>query len=248
MPFTVSSSREAHCKRKRRYPKEGYSLTHAARELDEKREATRTNEAKVSSVVNGLLTKWRANLLSGGSNNSMSYAGVKALVAKLTRNHPFHRNRSVFLDLGSGVGIPSIYVALRFGVRTIGVERCPDLVDLANQFAASAGVGHLCQFVCGDVCRLGPRWFCDERISHIFAFDARFGEATLQKMYRVLGRVKSPMVGCNPVSTRPFWPHVFEQVGGSSRSAKMTGRRATSFKFSVWENGAVAQAPCVSGN
>ena len=159
-----------------------------------------------------------------------------ALVAKLTRKHRFHRNRSVFLDLGSGVGIPSIYVALRFGVRTIGVERCPDLVDLANQFAASAGVAHLCRFVCADVCRLGPQWFCDERISHIFAFDARFGDETLQKMYRVLGRVKSPMVGCNPVSTRPFWPGVFAQVGGSSRSAKMTGRGATSFRFVVWDN------------
>jgi len=236
MPFTVASSREAHQKRKRRYPKEGYSLTHAARELDEKRDAIRTIEAKVSSVVNGLLTKWRANLLSGGSNNSISYAGVKALVAKLTRKHRFHRNRSVFLDLGSGVGIPSIYVALRFGVRTIGVERCPDLVDLANQFAASAGVAHLCRFVCADVCRLGPQWYSDERISHIFAFDARFGDETLQKMYRVLGRVKSPMVGCNPVSTRPFWPGVFAQVGGSSRSAKMTGKGATSFKFVVWDN------------
>ena len=167
----------------------------------------------------------------------MSYAGVKALVAKLTRRHPFRRNHSVFLDLGSGVGIPSIYVALRFGVRCIGVERCPQLVDLANHYAALAGVVHLCQFVCADVCSLDPPWYAEERISHVFAFDARFGTETLTKMYCVLGQVACPLVGCNPVSTRVFWPLAFSQVGGSSRSAKMTGRGATSFKFVVWVNG-----------
>ena len=237
MPFTVSSSREAHGKRKRRYPKEGHTTVQASRQLDDERRAAREKGEKVSSVVNRLLTQWRANLLSGGSNNSMSYAGIKALVAKLTRQHPFRRNRSVFLDLGSGVGIPSIYVALRFGVRSIGVERCPQLVDLANDYAASAGVGHLCRFVCADVCALDARWYSDERISHVFAFDARFGAETLTKMYCVLGQVASPLVGCNPVCTRVFWPPSFLQVGGSSRSARMTGRGATSFKFVGWRNG-----------
>ena len=237
MPFTVSSSREAHGKRKRRYPREGHTAVQAARQLDDKRHDARAKEEKVSSVVNRLLTQWRAHLLSGGSNNAMSYAGIKALVAKLTRSNPFRRNHSVFLDLGSGVGIPSIYVALRFGVRSIGVERCPQLVDLANQYAALAGVGHLCRFVCADVCSLDARWYAEERVSHVFAFDARFGAETLKKMYCVLGQVACPLAGCNPVSTRAFWPCTLVQVGGSSRSAKMTGRGATSFKFVVWTNG-----------
>ena len=202
MPFTVSSSREAHGKRKRRYPREGHTAVQAARQLDDKRHDARAKEEKVSSVVNRLLTQWRAHLLSGGSNNAMSYAGIKALVAKLTRSNPFRRNHSVFVDLGSGVGIPSIYVALRFGVRSIGVERCPQLVDLANQYAALAGVGHLCRFVCADVCSLDARWYAEERVSHVFAFDARFGAETLTKMYRSLGQVPCPLVGCNPVSTR----------------------------------------------
>lgn len=236
MPFTVASSRQAHCKRKRRFPKEGLSTVQSDRALEKKRKAVRDQERNVSTIVNGLLTMWRANLLSGGSNNSISYAGVKALVAKLTRKRSFRRHLSVFLDLGSGVGIPSIYVALRFGVRCIGVEKCPELVDIANRFAAQARVAHLCRFVCADVCSLGAQWYSDESISHVFAFDARFGAATLQKMYASLGRVKSPLVGCNPVSSRTYWPPSFAQIGGSSRSAKMTGRGATTFKFVVWEN------------
>ena len=95
MPFTVSSSREAHGKRKRRYPREGHTAVQAARQLDDKRHDARAKEEKVSSVVNRLLTQWRAHLLSGGSNNAMSYAGIKALVAKLTRSNPFRR-RALF--------------------------------------------------------------------------------------------------------------------------------------------------------
>ena len=65
MPFTVSSSREAHGKRKRRYPREGHTAVQAARQLDDKRHDARAKEEKVSSVVNRLLTQWRAHLLSG---------------------------------------------------------------------------------------------------------------------------------------------------------------------------------------
>ena len=146
MPFTVSSSRDAHGKRKRRYPKEGHTTVQASRQLSQKQRDARAKEQKVSTVVNRLLTQWQAHLL-GGSNNAMSYAGVKALVAMLTRGHPFRRNRS-------------------------------------------------------DVCSLDARWYAEERVSHVFAFDARFGAETLTKMYRSLGQVPCPLVGCNPVSTR----------------------------------------------
>ena len=85
----------------------------------------------------------------------------------------------MFLDLGSGVGIPSIYVALRFGVRTIGVERCPDLVPFNSPHLPEL---RICAVLCAQI---GPQWFCDERISHIFALDARFGDKTLQNEYWV---------------------------------------------------------------
>ena len=232
MPFTVGSSRDAHRKRKRRFPKEGTS--NVSRDLDAKRKVARERESRVSRVINSLLTKWRAHLLSGGSNNSISCAGVKTVVAKLTRKHPFARKRSVFVDLGSGAGIPCIYVALRFGVRCIGIEKCQSLVDLAEQFATKAGVAHLCRFVCADVCSLDPQWYVDEAITHVFAFDARFGEAVLEKMYANLERVELPLVGCSPISSRRHWPSTFVQIGGSSRSLKMTGRGASSFKFGVW--------------
>lgn len=47
-------------------------------------------------------------------------------------------------------------------------------------------------------------------------------------MYSVLARVdRSVLVCCCPVSSRSFWDPVWIQVGGSSRSAKMTGRRSS---------------------
>lgn len=67
MPFTVSSSREAHGKRKRRYPKEDQSSVQASQKLGEKRHDARAKEENVCSVAN----RRRANLLLGVSNNAM---------------------------------------------------------------------------------------------------------------------------------------------------------------------------------
>ena len=59
------SPREAHGKRRRRFPKEGHTAAQASRQLDDKCRSARAKEEKVSSVVNRLLTQWRAHLLSG---------------------------------------------------------------------------------------------------------------------------------------------------------------------------------------
>lgn len=81
---------------------------------------------------------------------------------------------------------------------------------------------------------LDARWCSEEHVSHVFAFDVRFGAKPLTNMYRTLGQVVAgPLVGCNPISTRRFWPRASVQVGGSSRSAKMTGRAATKLS-SLW--------------
>ena len=179
MPFTVSSSREAHGKRKEAVSQRG--PCHVA------------GVSPVGSEANGTPAQRRKRLLTQVAGTSLVWRIQQCHVVRWSQGtRPFRRNRSAFLDLGSGVGIPSIYVALRFDVRCIGVERCPQLVDLANQYAASAGVGHLCRFVCADVCALDALWYAEERISHVFAFDARLGAETLTEMYGTLGQVACP--------------------------------------------------------
>ena len=169
MPFTVSSSREAHGKRKEAVSQRG--PCHVA------------GVSPVGSEANGTPAQRRKRLLTQVAGTSLVWRIQQCHVVRWSQGtRPFRRNRSAFLDLGSGVGIPSIYVALRFDVRCIGVERCPQLVDLANQYAVS-------RCVCADVYSLNARWYSEERISHVFAFDARIGAETLTKMHRTLGQV-----------------------------------------------------------
>jgi precorrin-6B methylase 2 len=54
------------------------------------------------------------------------------------------------MDLGSGDGRTVITAAKR-GVRAMGVEYNPDMVDLAKRNAATANVGDRAQFVRGDI-------------------------------------------------------------------------------------------------
>ena len=69
--------------------------------------------------------------------------------------------------------------------------------------------------------------------SRVLSFDARFGEEALTKLYRMIGRVHAPLIGCSPVQTRLYWPSSFQQLGGLSAPARMCGT-TQSFKFCVW--------------
>ena len=57
----------------------------------------------------------------------------------------------VLYDLGSGDGRIPIAAAVRFGTRGVGVELDPDLVRLANENRARAGVEDKVTFVQGDL-------------------------------------------------------------------------------------------------
>jgi hypothetical protein len=59
-------------------------------------------------------------------------------------------SRDYVVDLGSGDGRTVIAAAKR-GARALGIEYNPDLVGLSRGNAAAEGVGHLTQFVQGDV-------------------------------------------------------------------------------------------------
>ena len=54
------------------------------------------------------------------------------------------------MDLGSGDG-RNIIAAAKRGARGLGVEYNPDMVELSTRLAKEAGVGHLAEFVQGDM-------------------------------------------------------------------------------------------------
>ena len=149
MVFTKTSSAGANAKKKKRFAPEGVSRARVYRQA-KKRKA---EDADQKQAVNQILSRWRKNVLSGGCNNALSYSSVESLVNKLVKQGGTISagKGCAFLDIGSGCGLPCIYVALRYDVPCIGVERDAALVELAKDYATKAGVGHLCTFICQDV-------------------------------------------------------------------------------------------------
>lgn len=235
MGFTRTSSRAANSRRKRRFPRETRQSDAALQRAQAER-VVREREAREreQKIVNGLLHGWRSDLASGGTNNAISYAGMTTLTTRLHKMKRFTRAESVFADLGCGVGIPCIQVALRAGARAIGVEKDLALVDKARRNAQVAGVDDLCTFVCMDLNDLTPAWFAEHGVTHVMAFDAVFGEPTLGALYECIGRVKTPLVGTGTSVCWKHWADSMAQVGGPVSGIKLTGRGASTFSFRFW--------------
>ncbi len=88
----------------------------------------------------------------------------KSLVEKMLKMAEVKPSDYV-IDLGSGDGITVITAAKQFGVRALGIEYNPDMVELAKRNAQKEGVAERAEFVRGD----------------IFATD--FSKATVLTMY-----------------------------------------------------------------
>ncbi len=73
--------------------------------------------------------------------------------------------RDFVIDLGSGNGRTVITAAKKYGVRAMGIEYNPDLVELSNRAAREAGVADKVKFVKADL------------------FETDFREATVVTMY-----------------------------------------------------------------
>ncbi|MDX6573490.1 MAG: cyclopropane-fatty-acyl-phospholipid synthase, partial [Gaiellales bacterium] len=63
------------------------------------------------------------------------------------------------LDIGSGWGSMGIHAAKEFGAKVTGITLSPPQAELANQRAAEAGVGELCEFRVQDYRDLGDERF-----------------------------------------------------------------------------------------
>lgn len=69
------------------------------------------------------------------------------------------------IDLGSGDGRTPITAARKYGVRAMGIEYNPDLVEFSNRAARAAGVGDKVKFIKADL------------------FETDFSDATVVTMY-----------------------------------------------------------------
>ena len=67
------------------------------------------------------------------------------------------KKEDVLYDLGSGDGRIPLEAAKKYGVRAVGVEIKPQLVEEANKRAKDEGVGKLARFVQADLFRINLR-------------------------------------------------------------------------------------------
>ena len=198
----------------------------------QKQQRLSTTLEKTQDVTAALLDGWLHNLHSGGTNNSTTLAGIGLVIDRLAQAKPFTK-RSVFVDFGSGAGIVCVYVARRFGCRSLGVEKDPRLVEVAVENAKQAGVADLCEFICANFASLGKDWVTEQRVSHVFTFDGVFRADTWNHLfYSII--CGAEIVGASVARYAHNWPSCLVKVGESTGSVRLASS-TSSFCFAIWQ-------------
>jgi hypothetical protein len=191
-------------------------------------------DEEIDETLKGLITAWRSSLISEGSNNSISLAGVKHVLEALNRVSPFTED-SVFVDLGSGAGIPVIYAALKYRVRAYGVEMDGALVSLAYQFAKKACVTDLVSFEHRNITSLTRRWYAERGVTHVFAYDIVFGDEVREQMFDTLKQ--QPLYGASTggAGKKERWNnHNIQLLDIKLPQIALTGGKS-SYTFYLWK-------------
>jgi SAM-dependent methyltransferase len=76
-----------------------------------------------------------------------SPADMKTLI----ENHLPSPHKLHLIDLGCGKGAAPIYLAKTLGCHVKGIDLIPEFIEEANIQAQSSEIGHLCEFVVGDI-------------------------------------------------------------------------------------------------
>lgn len=204
----------------------------------EQRNQKRARSAEASLETTAcMVQKWLDNLYSEGSNNSLTACGIEDVVEHLSRVKAFHKDLSCFVDMGSGCGLPCIYVAKRYGCRVVGVEKEAHLVALAREYAKEAGVANLCEFFCCNFETLDPGWLAHMiRPTHMFIFDAVFRSETWNVLFhQLLPALEHDVVGASVAKHARYWPECLEEevTMKKKRVARLAGSSST-FRIKVW--------------
>lgn len=197
------------------------------------RKSCPTRSEKLSKHINNLLRKWQNELVSGGSNNATTFSGLKRVVDAMHAVRPF-TSRSAFVDMGSGAGIACIYVAMRFGCKTYGIEYDSELVSIAKQYSKASNVEDLCSFEDKDFTEKRPVWFENRGITHTFTYDGVFSSNVWNPLFQIYSDVPQRLVGCSVSKFKRYWPENITAVGSSIPGIKLAGGKS-SFSFQVWE-------------
>lgn len=189
----------------------------------------------IQKQIQKLIHQWMKDLTSGGSNNSISYGGLKRVIDAMNNVTPITK-KSVFIDMGSGAGIPCIYVALKYGCHTIGIEYDAKLVAIARKYAKQNGVEHLCTFVAKDFNDLPKNYLEDKKVSHLFTYDGVFNSNVWNPLFDRIESTHQKLVGASVSKFSHHWPANLKLVTRVP-SVKLAGGKS-SFTFGIWTKAA----------
>lgn len=223
--FTSKTGQAASKRRKKRFP----AITHAT-------VAKKKDYEKLAAETKAVIRAWRDNLYSGGSNNSIGFAGLQRVIDRMHNVTPFTR-ASVFVDFGCGCGTPSFYVSNRFRCKCIGVDYDEKLVEIAREYAAG---NTLCSFQVLDFTTLSSAWLREVGATHVFAFDGVF---ELQNWTALFHSIIGGAPGLTGASVSKFrrlcrgrqWPGSFSLAGEPLEGIALAGG-TSSFSMGVWKN------------
>lgn len=189
------------------------------------------SDEQIDEIIQALERQWTKNVLSAGSNNSTTLAGMKKVFDALNAAEPFTAS-SVLVDLGSGAGLPVIYAALKYGIRAHGVDSDPSLVATANSYARQASVDDLVSFKTNDISRLTVEWFTERKITHVYSYDVVFLTEPWNAVFDVLEQL--PVTGASTKRFKSNWPESFELITTVDRV--MLAGSKSGFAFGIWRN------------
>jgi len=121
------------------------------------------------------------DLYLNGTSNSSTFSGLLSVIKELNLS-----KNSIFLDIGSGFGIPCIVVAKLYGCKCYGIEYDKNILNRSIYYAKLAGVSNLCTFVNLDIRNLNSKWIRSRYITHIYTFDKAIIPITWNHMHDVI--------------------------------------------------------------
>ena len=93
------------------------------------------------------------------------------------------------LDIGSGIGGPARYFAIRFGCRVTGIDLTPEFCDVARRLTRLLGLEDRIAFEVGDALSMP---FADAAFAGAYSMNVSMNIADKRRFYREINRVLKP--------------------------------------------------------